>query len=86
MRMVETTIGEIEDVEDTLVFQQFVMELQSIVKTLVTNKTVEADLKKIENAAMEKLKQEYEQLQQAQAEERRLLEEKIGALGAKLSH
>lgn len=85
MKMVETTIGETEDGEDPQVFQQFVGELQSFVQSLEAHETVEPDSQKSENAAIERLRQEYEQLQQAQAEERRLLEEKIGALGAKLS-
>lgn len=85
MKTVETTIDEIEDTEDLQMFQQFVSELQSFVKSLEAHEAIEHESEKPENTAMERLKQEYEQLQQAQAEERRLLEEKIGALGEKLS-
>ena len=54
MRMVEVTIGEIEDGEDSLVFQQFIKELQSFVKSLETQEIYDPESEK---AAIELLKQ-----------------------------
>ncbi|KAK7907779.1 hypothetical protein WMY93_016391 [Mugilogobius chulae] len=86
MKVVESTLGEIEKGEDPQVFQQFIHNLQLFVQSLEKHETVEPVQEKTENAAIEKLKQEYAQLQQAQADERRVLEEKIGALGAQLNN
>lgn len=81
IRLAESTLDEIEKAEESEVFQQFILDLQSFVQSLQEHPVTEVELQRAELSEIERLKQEYSQLQQAQAEARRVLEEKIEALG-----
>ncbi|XP_041845680.1 uncharacterized protein LOC121642796 [Melanotaenia boesemani] len=87
MRMVESTLDEIQKSEGSQEFLQYMSDLQSRIRSPEVHETTEqTQVQNPEPTEMERLRQEYEQLQQAQAEERRVLEEKIGALGTQLSN
>ena len=82
-----STLDEIEKAEGPQVFQQYITDLHSFIQTLQTpteNSGTAATLQ-TESSEIEKLRQEYTQLQQAQEEARRLLERKIEALGTQFS-
>lgn len=80
IRLAKSTLGESEESD---VFQQFVSDFQSYIQAFLEH-NAKTESKQTECSEVEKLKQEYAQLQQAQAEARRVLEDKIGALGTQL--
>ena len=85
IRLTESTLGEIEESEESHVFQQFLSDLSIHVQSLQRHDGDKVGKQQTEPSELERLRQEYTQLQQAQAEARRALEEKIEALGTQLS-
>lgn len=81
IQLAESTLDKIEKAEESEVFQQFIHDLQSFVQSLQEHPATEVEIQRAELSEIERLKQEYSQLQQAQAEARRVLEDKIEALG-----
>lgn len=86
IRLTESTLSEIEESEESHVFQQFLSELSLYVQSLQRNDGDKVEKQQTEPSELERLRQEYTQLQQAQAEARRALEEKIEVLGTQLSN
>lgn len=85
IQLAESTLDEIGKGEESQVFQQYVSGLQSFIQTLPEHASDKTTVQQTECSEIERLKQEYIQLQQAQAEARQLLEKKIEALGTQLS-
>ena len=85
IRLADSTLDEIEEGEESHMFQQFINDLQSFIQSLQENITEKAEILQTEPSEIQRLQQEYLQLQQAQADARRILEEKIEALGSQLS-
>ena len=85
--MVGITLDEIEKAEEALAFQQYMTDLHSFIQSLQPQKKKigEAETSHTEPSEIERLKQEYLQLQQSQEEARRALERKIEALGTQFS-
>lgn len=81
----EKTLDEIEDGEESHTFQQFISDLKIFIQSTQEHTTDKAEVLQTEPSEIKRLQQEYERLQQAQAEARRMLEEKIEALGSQLS-
>ncbi|XP_039636880.1 uncharacterized protein LOC120546178 [Perca fluviatilis] len=85
-RLAENTLDELEECEESDGFQQFLSGLLSFIKSMQGHDTEQTETQPKEPSEMERLKEEYAQLQQAQAEARHALEEKIQALGDQLSN
>lgn len=85
IRLAESTLDEIEESEESHLFRQYIHDLQVFIQSLQEQAVDKAETQQTEPSEIERLKQEYTQLQQAQADARRVLEEKIEALGVQLS-
>ncbi|KAI3352360.1 hypothetical protein L3Q82_005325 [Scortum barcoo] len=85
IRLAEGTLDEIEETEESQVFQQFIQDLQLFIHSLQKHSTDQVETPLARPSEIERLKQEYEQLQQAQAEARHVLEEQMEMLGTKIS-
>lgn len=77
IRLTERTLEEIEEGEEPEQFSKYLSDLLSFMGSLQQPRDKE------QTSEIVKLKEEYSQLQQAQAEARRVLEEKMEALGLK---